>query len=165
MENVTCNNRSTGFKTTVVILLLLMLGLMGFAAHIVYNDSKVKKEAEEKALLENQPMTVEEALSEFHDIVLYERAYKIFCELPEVVVKQIYLKIGTEATVPMIVDEYLQNREEYISLSLAAAVKELEINGPDADKVKNITIGVNMKEEVPKKVPIIPVQKDSIATN
>ena len=64
-------------------------------------------------------------------------------------------KIGTAATKQQVVAEYLNNRELYISTQVAEKIGSVPIEGPDSANVKEIAIGVQLKEPTQHQTPVV----------
>ena len=140
----------------VVLITLLSVIVLGSAIYFGYKyfvDDKVEATVE-------QVLTPEEATASFSAEKNEFTVTQIYYELPAETYFLIVQKIGTAATKQQVVTEYLNNRESYISAQVAEKIKEVNITGPDSANVKNVQVGVQLKEETPPVTPVVPIQSD-----
>ena len=140
----------------VVLITLLSAIVLGSAIYFGYKyfvDDKVEATVE-------QVLTPEEATASFSAEKNEFTVTQIYYELPAETYFLIVQKIGTTATKQQVVTEYLNNRESYISAQVAEKIKEVNITGPDSANVKNVQVGVQLKEETPPVTPVVPIQSD-----
>lgn len=140
----------------VVLITLLSAIVLGSAIYFGYKyfvDDKVEATVE-------QVLTPEEATASFSAEKNEFTVTQIYYELPAETYFLIVQKIGTAATKQQVVTEYLNNRESYISVQVAEKIKEVSITGPDSANVKNVQVGVQLKEETPPVTPVVPIQSD-----
>ena len=140
----------------VVLITLLSAIVLGSAIYFGYKyfvDDKVEATVE-------QVLTPEEATASFSAEKNEFTITQIYYELPAETYFLIVQKIGTAATKQQVVTEYLNNRESYISAQVAEKIKEVSITGPDSANVKNVQVGVQLKEETPPVTPVVPIQSD-----
>lgn len=140
----------------VVLITLLSAIVLGSAIYFGYKyfvDDKVEATVE-------QVLTPEEATASFSAEKNEFTVTQIYYELPAETYFLIVQKIGTAATKQQVVTEYLNNRESYISAQVAEKIKEVSITGPDSANVKNVQVGVQLKEETPPVTPVVPIQSD-----
>ena len=140
----------------VVLITLLSAIVLGSAIYFGYKyfvDYKVEATVE-------QVLTPEEATASFSAEKNEFTVTQIYYELPAETYFLIVQKIGTAATKQQVVTEYLNNRESYISAQVAEKIKEVSITGPDSANVKNVQVGVQLKEETPPVTPVVPIQSD-----
>ena len=140
----------------VVLITLLSAIVLGSAIYFGYKyfvDDKVEATVE-------QVLTPEEATASFSVEKNEFTVTQIYYELPAETYFLIVQKIGTAATKQQVVTEYLNNRESYISAQVAEKIKEVSITGPDSANVKNVQVGVQLKEETPPVTPVVPIQSD-----
>ena len=140
----------------VVLITLLSAIVLGSAIYFGYKyfvDDKVEATVE-------QVLTPEEATASFSAEKNEFTVTQIYYELPAETYFLIVQKIGTAATKQQVVTEYLNNRESYISAQVAEKIKEVSITGPDSAIVKNVQVGVQLKEETPPVTPVVPIQSD-----
>ena len=140
----------------VVLITLLSAIVLGSAIYFGYKyfvDDKVEATVE-------QGLTPEEATASFSAEKNEFTVTQIYYELPAETYFLIVQKIGTAATKQQVVTEYLNNRESYISAQVAEKIKEVNITGPDSANVKNVQVGVQLKEETPPVTPVVPIQSD-----
>ena len=140
----------------VVLITLLSAIVLGSAIYFGYKyfvDDKVEATVE-------QVLTPEEATASFSAEKNEFTVTQIYYELPAETYFLIVQKIGTAATKQQVVTEYLNNRESYISAQVAEKIKEVSITGPDSANVKNVQVGVQLKEEMPPVTPVVPIQSD-----
>lgn len=140
----------------VVLITLLSAIVLGSAIYFGYKyfvDDKVEATVE-------QVLTPEEATASFSAEKNEFTVTQIYYELPAETYFLIVQKIGTAATKQQVVTEYLNNRESYISAQVAEKIKEVNITGPDSANVKNVQVGVQLKEETPPVTPVVPIQSD-----
>ena len=140
----------------VVLITLLSAIVLGSAIYFGYKyfvDDKVEATVE-------QVLTAEEATASFSAEKNEFTVTQIYYELPAETYFLIVQKIGTAATKQQVVTEYLNNRESYISAQVAEKIKEVSITGPDSANVKNVQVGVQLKEETPPVTPVVPIQSD-----
>ena len=140
----------------IVLITLLSAIVLGSAIYFGYKyfvDDKVEATVE-------QVLTPEEATASFSAEKNEFTVTQIYYELPAETYFLIVQKIGTAATKQQVVTEYLNNRESYISAQVAEKIKEVNITGPDSANVKNVQVGVQLKEETPPVTPVVPIQSD-----
>ena len=140
----------------VVLITLLSAIVLGSAIYFGYKyfvDDKVEATVE-------QVLTPEEATASFSAEKNEFTVTQIYYELPAETYFLIVQKIGPAATKQQVVTEYLNNRESYISAQVAEKIKEVSITGPDSANVKNVQVGVQLKEETPPVTPVVPIQSD-----
>ena len=140
----------------VVLITLLSAIVLGSAIYFGYKyfvDDKVEATVE-------QVLTPEEATASFSAEKNEFTVTQIYYELPAETYFLIVQKIGTAATKQQVVTEYLNNRESYISAQVAEKIKEVSITGPDSANVKNVQVGVQLKEETSPVTPVVPIQSD-----
>ena len=140
----------------VVLITLLSAIVIGSAIYFGYKyfvDDKVEATVE-------QVLTPEEATASFSAEKNEFTVTQIYYELPAETYFLIVQKIGITATKQQVVTEYLNNRESYISAQVAEKIKEVSITGPDSANVKNVQVGVQLKEETPPVTPVVPIQSD-----
>lgn len=140
----------------VVLITLLSAIVLGSAIYFGYKyfvDDKVEATVE-------QVLTPEEATASFSAEKNEFTVTQIYYELPAETYFLIVQKIGIAATKQQVVTEYLNNRESYISAQVAEKIKEVSITGPDSANVKNVQVGVQLKEETPPVTPVVPIQSD-----
>ena len=140
----------------VVLITLLSAIVLGSAIYFGYKyfvDDKVEATVE-------QVLTPEEVTASFSAEKNEFTVTQIYYELPAETYFLIIQKIGTAATKQQVVTEYLNNRESYISAQVAEKIKEVSITGPDSANVKNVQVGVQLKEETPPVTPVVPIQSD-----
>lgn len=140
----------------VVLITLLSAIVLGSAIYFGYKyfvDDKVEATVE-------QVLTPEEVTASFSAEKNEFTVTQIYYELPAETYFLIVQKIGTAATKQQVVTEYLNNRESYISAQVAEKIKEVSITGPDSANVKNVQVGVQLKEETPPVTPVVPIQSD-----
>ena len=140
----------------VVLITLLSAIVLGSAIYFGYKyfvDDKVEATVE-------QVLTPEEATASFSAEKNEFTVTQIYYELPTETYFLIVQKIGTAATKQQVVTEYLNNRESYISAQVAEKIKEVSITGPDSANVKNVQVGVQLKEETPPVTPVVPIPRD-----
>lgn len=143
MEQTKSN--STVFKTIVVLLGLIIVGLVGYIAYDKWKINTISDEIEKTVIDEyNRTPTVDEAVEGFKQTVETNSMFDRFVQLDPIIVKEIYTKIGTAASVTDVMNEYDSNQSYYISLQIANQLKEVKINGPDANKIKALRLSTEI---------------------
>ena len=143
MEQTKSN--STVFKTIVVLLGLIIVGLVGYIAYDKWKINTISDEIEKTVIDEyNRTPTVDEAVEGFKQTVKTNSMFDRFVQLDPIIVKEIYTKIGTAASVTDVMNEYDSNQSYYISLQIANQLKEVKINGPDANKIKALRLSTEI---------------------
>lgn len=163
MEQTKSN--STVFKTIVVLLGLIIVGLVGYIAYDKWKINTISDEIEKTVIDEyNKVPTVDEAVEGFKHTVETNSMFDRFVQLDPIIVKEIYTKIGTTASVNEVMNEYDSNQSYYISLQIANQLKEVNINGPDANKIKSLKLSTIIDStDTSPKMKITPYNsKDSI---
>lgn len=156
MEQTKSN--STVFKTIVVLLGLIIVGLVGYIAYDKWKINTISDEIEKTVIDEyNRTPTVDEAVEGFKQTVKTNSMFDRFVQLDPIIVREIYTKIGTAASVTDVMNEYDSNQSYYISLQIANQLKEVKINGPDANKIKALRLSteIDSTDKSPK-MKIIP---------
>lgn len=143
MEQTKSN--STVFKTIVVLLGLIIVGLVGYIAYDKWKINTISNEIEKTVIDEyNRIPTVDEAVEGFKQTVKTNSMFDRFVQLDPIIVREIYTKIGTAASVTDVMNEYDSNQSYYISLQIANQLKEVKINGPDANKIKALRLSTEI---------------------
>lgn len=143
MEQTKSN--STVFKTIVVLLGLIIVGLVGYIAYDKWKINTISDEIEKTVIDEyNRTPTVDEAVEGFKQTVKTNSMFDRFVQLDPIIVREIYTKIGTAASVTDVMNEYDSNQSYYISLQIANQLKEVKINGPDANKIKALRLSTEI---------------------
>lgn len=143
MEQTKSN--STVFKTIVVLLGLIIVGLVGYIAYDKWKINTISDEIEKTVIDEyNRTPTVDEAVEGFKQTVKTNSMFDRFVQLDPIIVREIYTKIGTAASVTDVMNEYDSNQSYYISLQIANQLKEVKINGPDTNKIKALRLSTEI---------------------
>ena len=97
--------------------------------------------------------TVKEATTSFLEAKNAYTVEQIYFALPEATYVTIVNRIGTNATMEEVVNEYQRNKQYYISLQLSETIGSIPIEGPDAKNVESVNMNVILKSPDTTKVP------------
>ena len=136
----------------LIILTVFSTLIVGCAVYFGY---KYFVPDEVAATTETVVLTPEEATAAFSVEKNDYTVTRTYYELPAETYFLIIKKIGTAATKQQVVAEYLSNRELYISTQVAEKIGSVPIEGPDSANVKEIAIGVQLKEPNQHQTPVV----------
>lgn len=161
-ENCQGNNGvGAGFKTASILLLIAIVGLLGFLAYNQFTENKLLDNSYVE--YEKTP-TIEEAMYEWNEQKESAREYAVYINLPASIVQALYEKLGTQCNVSDYVKEYESNSEYYVSLQIAKQLQESGLKDPgiDGKRLKNVEIKTELEPTpVEKPAPIPAVPKDT----
>lgn len=161
-ENCQGNNGvGAGFKTAQILLLIAIVGLLGFLAYNQFTENKLLDNSYVE--YEKTP-TIEEAMYEWNEQKESAREYAVYINLPASIVQALYEKLGTQCNVSDYVKEYERNSEYYVSLQIAKQLQESGLKDPgiDGKRLKNVEIKTELEPApVEKPAPIPAVPKDT----
>lgn len=159
------NNSSSSNNYTFLGVCLLILAAVIVAASIVYlkkdeinkrlNESEIEMNCDVGQLI---PLTVEEAVEAFKIEKRDDLLYRRYVALDPIIIEAIYTKIGTTATLYQIMSEYEANKGYYLSLQASHELPEINMNGPDKDKVRLSVTATVDTTDTEKKIPIAPAE-------
>lgn len=159
------NNSSSSNNHIFLSVCLLILAAVIVAASIVYlkkdeinkrlNESEIEMNCDVEELV---PLTVEEAVEAFKIEKRDDLLYRRYVALDPIIIEAIYAKIGTTATLYQIMSEYEANKGYYLSLQASHELPEINMNGPDKDKVKLSVTAIVDTTDTEKKIPIAPAE-------
>ena len=137
------NNSSSSNNYTFLGVCLLILAAVIVVASIVY----LKKDEINKRFNESE-------IAMKRDDLLYRR----YVALDPIIIEAIYTKIGTTVTLHQIMSEYEANKGYYLSLQASHELPEINMNGPDKDKIKLSVTATVDTTDTEKKIPIAPAE-------
>lgn len=159
------NNSSSSNNYTFLGVCLLILAAAITAASIVFlkkdeinkrlNESNIEMNCDVEQFV---PLTVEEAVEAFKIEKRDDLLYRRYVALDPIIIKAIYTKIGTTATLYQIMSEYEANKGYYLSLQASHELPEINMNGPDKDKVRLSVTATVDTTDTEKKIPIAPAE-------
>lgn len=159
------NNSSSSNNYTFLGVCLLILAAVIVAASIVYlkkdeinkrlNESDIEMNCDVGQLI---PLTVEEAVEAFKIEKRDDLLYRRYVALDPIIIEAIYTKIGTTVTLHQIMSEYEANKGYYLSLQASHELPEINMNGPDKDKIKLSVTATVDTTDTEKKIPIAPAE-------
>lgn len=159
------NNSSSSNSYTFLGACLLILAAAIIAASIIFlkkdeiNKRLDKSEVEMNCNVEELvPLTVEEAVEAFKIEKRDDLLYRRYVALDPIIIEAIYTKIGTTATLYQIMSEYEANKGYYLSLQASHELPEINMNGPDKDKVRLSVTATVDTTDTEKKIPIAPAE-------
>lgn len=159
------NNSSSSNNHIFLSVCLLILAAVIIAASIVYlkkdeiNKRLNKSEVEINCDVEQfVPLTVEEAVEAFKIEKRDDLLYRRYVALDPIIIEAIYTKIGTTATLYQIMSEYEANKSYYLSLQASHELPEINMNGPDKDKVRLSVTATVDTTDTEKKIPVAPAE-------
>lgn len=106
------------------------------------------------AVVEQALPTVKEATTSFMEAKNAYTVEQIYFALPEATYVTIVNRIGTNATMEEVVNEYQRNKTYYISLQLSETIGSIPIEGPDAKNVESVNMDITLKSPDTTKVPV-----------
>lgn len=148
------------FYAVAIIAIALVIIVTGFYSYNEYlkqkQDSVEDAKKTEKVIIP----TIQQRLNEWNENKHMDKLYELCLSLPEETVHAILGRIGTTASYEEIGEEYLRNKEYYISLQIKDKLPA--IVGPDRQNVEQIEIKTKMKP-APKEEEYVPAMvKDSL---
>lgn len=156
-------NSNKSYAWLCVCLIALAFSII--AASIVFlkkdeiNKRLDKSEVEMNCDVEELvPLTVEEAVEAFKIEKRDDLLYRRYVALDPIIIEAIYTKIGTTATLYQIMSEYEANKGYYLSLQASHELPEINMNGPDKNKVKLSVTATVDTTDTEKKIPIAPAE-------
>lgn len=159
------NNSSSSNNHIFLSVCLLILAAVIVAASIVYlkkdeinkrlNESEIEMNCDVGELV---PLTVEEAVEAFKIEKRDDLLYRRYVALDPIIIEAIYTKIGTIATLYQIMSEYEANKGYYLSLQASHELPEINMNGPDKDKVRLSVTATVDTTDTEKKIPVAPAE-------
>lgn len=159
------NNSSSSNNYTFLGVCLLILAAAITAASIVFlKKDEINKRLNESNIEMNYdveqfvPLTVEEAVEAFKIEKRDDLLYRRYVALDPIIIEAIYTKIGTTATLYQIMSEYEANKGYYLSLQASHELPEINMNGPDKDKVRLSVTATVDTTDTEKKIPIAPAE-------
>ena len=159
------NNSSSSNNHIFLSVCLLVLAAVIVAASIVYlKKDEINKRLDESEVEMNcdvgelVPLTVEEAVEAFKIEKRDDLLYRRYVALDPIIIEAIYTKIGTIATLHQIMSEYEANKGYYLSLQASHELPEINMNGPDKDKVRLSVTATVDTTDTEKKIPIAPAE-------
>lgn len=159
------NNSSSSNNYTFLGVCLLILAATIVTASIVFlkkdeinkrlNESNIEMNCDVEQFI---PLTVEEAVEAFKIEKRDDLLYRRYVALDPIIIEAIYTKIGTTATLYQIMSEYEANKGYYLSLQASHELPEINMNGPDKDKVRLSVTATVDTTDTEKKIPIAPAE-------
>lgn len=159
------NNSSSSNNYTFLGVCLLILAAAIIVASIVFlkkdeinkrlNESNIEMNCDVEQFV---PLTVEEAVEAFKIEKRDDLLYRRYVALDPIIIEAIYTKIGTTATLYQIMSEYEANKGYYLSLQASHELPEINMNGPDKDKVRLSVTATVDTTDTEKKIPIAPAE-------
>lgn len=161
MEN---NSSSSNNYTFLGVCLLILAAAITVASIVFLMKDEINKRLNESNIEMNcdveqfVPLTVEEAVEAFKIEKRDDLLYRRYVALDPIIIEAIYTKIGTTATLYQIMSEYEANKGYYLSLQASHELPEINMNGPDKDKVRLSVTATVDTTDTEKKIPIAPAE-------
>lgn len=134
---------------------------------IIFKDVVLNKTTEQ-TIVDNlgeeiQP-TIDDIMVAFVEEQNLRETLDLYYSLPYETVKSIYIKLGTTAVIYDVIHEYIKNTDIYINEQVANSIKNVEVEGPDKDRIESIKVVTTLKDPVKESatVPITAGSKDSL---
>lgn len=141
-DKCNCNKSSSGvFKTTMIVIGLALIALVGFLAWEQYKENKCLTEEPVEVSVQTPP-SVDTAVQWFIQDVQSKNREERYHQLSPTIVRAIFEKIGTLPSIDEVMTEYEANKAYYLSLQAAEAIGNVDMPGPDAKKIKSISTTV-----------------------
>lgn len=143
-----------------IIATIIIIGVGLQYGYKQYHDIQAEKLSVEQETVSVITPTIEQRLNDWNCEKQNTELYNLCLQLPEMVIRTIFTRIGTTATYEEVAEEYLRNTGYYIS----AQIKEKmpAITGPDAANVQDVTISTSVVRPEEPKVQVPVTIKDSI---
>lgn len=127
--------------------------IFGLVIAMLFSLVLISCRGKNSAAVEQALPTVKEATTSFLEAKNAYTVEQIYFALPEATYVTIVNRIGTNATMEEIVNEYQRNKQYYISLQLSETIGSIPIEGPDAKNVESVNMNVTLKSPDTTKVP------------
>lgn len=132
------------------VMLLFCATAIVIAGAFLFKDKFVSKDGPPSYQVEIpvvDPPTIESRIAERDMEIALNNAYDVYYSLPTLMLQYIFEDIGAKANIIEIATQYQNNRAYYYDKYLASGL-ELEVEGPDKDKIK-VNIISSFKEDPP----------------
>lgn len=159
------NNNGGLFKGIIVMILLALLACAAISTvKYVCGNYNENVEPFEIEMIEEEPMSLEEAMIEFRILKQMVVAEDVYYNLPEVIVEELFKKCGTMLPVKDYVEEYNNNKSYYISLQISKQLQKIGLvdKGVDGDNIDEITVKTKLKKPVNTSSAPLNVKPDTI---
>lgn len=128
--------------------------IFGLVIAMLFSLVLISCRGKNSAVVEQALPTVKEATASFMEAKNAYTVEQIYFALPEATYVTIVNRIGTNATMEEVVNEYQRNKQYYISLQLSETIGSIPIEGPDANNVESVNMAINLKSPDTTKVPV-----------
>ena len=128
--------------------------IFGLVIAMLFSLVLISCRGKNSAVVEQALPTVKEATTSFMEAKNAYTVEQIYFALPEATYVTIVNRIGTNATMEEVVNEYQRNKQYYISLQLSETIGSIPIEGPDANNVESVNMAINLKSPDTTKVPV-----------
>ena len=128
--------------------------IFGLVIAMLFSLVLISCRGKNSAAVEQALPTVKEATTSFMEAKNAYTVEQIYFALPEATYVTIVNRIGTNATMEEVVNEYQRNKQYYISLQLSETIGSIPIEGPDANNVESVNMAINLKSPDTTKVPV-----------
>ena len=128
--------------------------IFGLVIVMLFSLVLISCRGKNSAVVEQALPTVKEATTSFMEAKNAYTVEQIYFALPEATYATIVNRIGTNATMEEVVNEYQRNKQYYISLQLSETIGSIPIEGPDANNVESVNMAINLKSPDTTKVPV-----------
>ena len=128
--------------------------IFGLVIAMLFSLVLISCRGKNSAAVEQALPTVKEATTSFMEAKNAYTVEQIYFALPEATYVTIVNRIGTNATMEEVVNEYQRNKQYYISLQLSETIGSIPIEGPDAKNVESVNMAINLKSPDTTKVPV-----------
>ena len=128
--------------------------IFGLVIAMLFSLVLISCREKNSAVVEQALPTVKEATTSFMEAKNAYTVEQIYFALPEATYAIIVNRIGTNATMEEVVNEYQRNKQYYISLQLSETIGSIPIEGPDANNVESVNMNITLKAPDTAKVPV-----------
>lgn len=140
----------------LVITLLSALLVIAVTAIVVTTWQNHKRFVQEQIKQEQENftqavITIDDRIEEWKIEKEWDKSYDIYLNLSEEILRKILVKVGTEADIPTITQEYLSNINYYITSLIKdkISLSRDSIPGVDSLKIQLEALKVNKEKNIP----------------
>lgn len=151
-----------GVWTAIILLAFMLIGGIAYMKYIHSDTTENVVVEQTKNSPEYTIPTVEEKLVEHAEIVRETKYYDTYLALPDIILEAIYHQKGTNITPTEVAEEYLRNREFYLSVQLSKEIDKIKLTGPDAGEISQVELKTILRKKEAPGETIHSVPTDSL---
>lgn len=124
---------------SIVTAIIIMAGLLFTAKSCGWLDKPAEKEVIIEQAIDLTP-TVQDRVQEYKDLVYENEMEKLYLEIPENIIQDIIVKVGTAKTRVQYAEEYNKNFTHWSALSISKTIGDIKIDPKLKQKLGDIEI-------------------------